>query len=96
MAIKKTRKPYPSSDGPDIGFKSKRQYSLAWIENSVPQTMTAISIFDLFDVKVGAYAYCNAAQQNADEILDLQVGERMPMDFNLKNPDSSGYIIRIK
>lgn len=93
MARKKKSPVIPSDP---IGFASKRHYSLAWIENKTPCTLTCASVFDLFNTGDNAYEYCYAVQDNADAVLDLKVGERTLMNFNRDNPDSSGYIIRVK
>lgn len=77
--------------------QTRRLYKLVWIENGDLCDKTA-NLEHLFTEPSGmgsAFEYIYAVQDEIDTILDLKLGDQLPMQFNRDNPNSKGVIARI-
>lgn len=73
---------------------SNRQYLVAFIEGEAIETHYP-TLSDILN-PADEWEWKYAIQEDFDKILDLKIGERLMMNFNRDNKDSSGILKRIK
>lgn len=74
---------------------SARRYVVAFIEGNAACTYFPTLADILDDSEGNDYEWKYAVQERFDDLLDLKIGDRLLMNFNRDNTDSTGYIKRI-
>lgn len=77
---------------PKKELPSSRKYVVAFIEGSA-NCQYFPTLAEILDDSNAEWKY--AIQEDFDKLLDLKVGERMMMQFNRDNTDSTGFIKRV-
>lgn len=76
-------------------MNSVRMFTVVFLEGDYTFSDPGVSLGQIIKVK-STKEWEFACHDNIDAILDLKVGERLQMNFNRDNPDSAGFIKRIK
>lgn len=74
-------------------------FVVVFIEGDSTYSNPCVRLHDLLynnDTKENGYEWQYSVCENMTEIIGLKVGERVQMKFNRDNPDSDGFIKRIK
>lgn len=74
-------------------------FAVVFIEGDSVYSNPCVWLSDLLynnDNEENEYEWQYAVCENMTEIIGLKVGERVQMKFNRDNPDSDGFIKRIK
>lgn len=74
-------------------------FAVVFIEGDSTYSNPCVRLSDLLynnDNEENGYEWQYAVCENMTEIIGLKVGERVQMKFNRDNPDSDGFIKRIK
>lgn len=79
----------------NVNTGSIREYAIAYIENEMVGSCPRLFLDDIISNQ-NEYEYMYAIKDEMDRVLDLKVGERLHIKFNRDNPDSDGFIKRIK
>lgn len=72
---------------------TKRKFAIAYIESFEPVAIKTDLHRILNDSNDYEWAY--SIRENFDSLLDLKIGERLQMQFNRDNENSTGFIQRI-